>query len=68
MVLVPAVMSLLGARAWWMPRWLERVVPDVDIEGSAHLARVADLVPAPRAAVETRDEEVHHVRPGGPGS
>ncbi|CCH86705.1 MMPL domain transmembrane transporter [Modestobacter italicus] len=52
MVLVPAVMSLLGARAWWMPRWLERVVPDVDIEGSAHLARVADLVPAPRAGEE----------------
>jgi putative drug exporter of the RND superfamily len=49
MVLVPAIMALLGARAWWMPRWLGRITPDIDIEGSAHLARVADLVPAPRA-------------------
>jgi putative drug exporter of the RND superfamily len=52
MVLVPAIMSLLGPHAWWMPRWLDRVVPDVDIEGSAHLARVADVVPAPRQAAE----------------
>ena len=65
MVLVPAVMSLLGARAWWMPRWLDRVVPDVDIEGSAHLARVADVVPAPRQAEEDRPAPVesHDQRP-----
>src|SRR3954451_2459305 len=57
MVLVPAVMSLLGPRAWWLPGWLDRVVPDVDIEGSAHLARVADVVPAPRQAEEDRPAE-----------
>ena len=33
MVLVPAVMSLLGDRAWWMPRWLDRILPHLDIEG-----------------------------------
>jgi RND superfamily putative drug exporter len=33
MTLVPAVMTLLGDRAWRLPRRLERVVPDVDIEG-----------------------------------
>jgi uncharacterized membrane protein YdfJ with MMPL/SSD domain len=33
MTLVPAVMTLLGDRAWKLPRRLERVVPDVDIEG-----------------------------------
>jgi putative drug exporter of the RND superfamily len=64
MVLVPAVMSLLGARAWWMPRWLDRVVRDVDIEGSAHLARVADLVLAPRSGEDARDDEVTRTRPG----
>lgn len=32
--LVPAVMSLLGDRAWWIPRWLDRILPSVDIEGS----------------------------------
>jgi RND superfamily putative drug exporter len=31
--LVPAVMSFLGDAAWWLPRWLDRVLPKVDIEG-----------------------------------
>ncbi|MRH27853.1 MMPL family transporter [Microbacterium sp. SYP-A9085] len=35
MTLVPAVMALLGAKAWWMPRWLDRVLPHFDIEGEA---------------------------------
>ena len=34
MVLVPAVMSLLGHRAWWLPSWLDRLVPRIDVEGS----------------------------------
>jgi RND superfamily putative drug exporter len=34
MTLVPAVLSLLGDRAWWLPRWLDRRLPDVDIEGA----------------------------------
>ena len=33
MTLVPAVMMLLGDRAWWLPAWLERLLPDADIEG-----------------------------------
>lgn len=33
MTLVPAVMQLLGERAWWMPRWLDRVLPSFDVEG-----------------------------------
>ncbi|HEY0485302.1 MAG TPA: MMPL family transporter [Mycobacteriales bacterium] len=33
MTIVPAVMSLLGRGAWWLPRWLDRVLPDVDVEG-----------------------------------
>jgi RND superfamily putative drug exporter len=35
MTLVPAVMVLFGERAWWFPRWLDRAVPHVDIEGDA---------------------------------
>jgi RND superfamily putative drug exporter len=34
MTLIPALMSLLGERAWWLPRWLDRLLPDVDIEGA----------------------------------
>jgi RND superfamily putative drug exporter len=41
MVLVPAVMSLLGQWAWWMPRWLDRIIPNIDIEGTEHIARLA---------------------------
>jgi len=33
MTLVPAVMALLGSRAWWLPKRLERLVPSLDIEG-----------------------------------
>ena len=33
LTLVPAVMALLGHRAWKLPRGLEKVVPEVDIEG-----------------------------------
>ena len=35
MVLVPAVMQLLGARNWWIPNWLERVLPRLDVERPA---------------------------------
>jgi RND superfamily putative drug exporter len=40
MTLVPAVMFLLDKRAWWMPSWLDRVLPNVDIEGASLPARV----------------------------
>lgn len=43
MAIVPAVLALLGHRAWWLPRILNRVLPNVDIEGEA-LSRRA---PAP---------------------
>jgi RND superfamily putative drug exporter len=32
MILVPAILALLGARAWWLPRWLEPIVPHLDLE------------------------------------
>ncbi|WP_406289236.1 MMPL family transporter [Streptomyces sp. NBC_00209] len=34
LLLVPAVMTLLGRAAWWSPRWLDRVLPHIDTEGS----------------------------------
>jgi putative drug exporter of the RND superfamily len=37
MLLVPATMELLGDANWWLPRWLGRVLPDLDVEG-AHVA------------------------------
>jgi len=48
MVLVPALMSILGARAWWLPRWLDRVIPDLQLEGP--------LEPAPEVEPEAASE------------
>jgi putative drug exporter of the RND superfamily len=39
LVLVPAVISLFGRAAWWLPRPLARVVPAVDVEGTSIMAR-----------------------------
>jgi RND superfamily putative drug exporter len=35
MLLVPATMELLGDRNWWLPRWLDRILPSIDVEGQA---------------------------------
>lgn len=34
MAFVPAAMFLLGRATWWLPRWLDRIIPQVDVEGS----------------------------------
>ncbi|TCO22069.1 RND superfamily putative drug exporter [Kribbella steppae] len=34
MVLVPSVMTLLGDKAWWLPRWMDRIIPDIQLEGA----------------------------------
>ncbi|MFJ4691054.1 MMPL family transporter [Streptomyces sp. NPDC088766] len=41
MAIVPAVLALLGARAWWLPGWLDRILPRVDVEGEALARRPA---------------------------
>ena len=35
-LLVPATMELLGNRNWWFPKWLDRMIPDLDVEGTHH--------------------------------
>ena len=42
MTIVPAVISLLGRGAWWLPRWLDRLLPNVDIEGERLREELAD--------------------------
>ena len=42
MVVVPATMQLLGARNWWFPNWLDRIVPSVNIAGSVPLEPQAE--------------------------
>jgi putative drug exporter of the RND superfamily len=36
MLLVPATMELLGDRNWWIPKWIDRVLPSIDVEGHHH--------------------------------
>lgn len=36
MVLVPSTMQLLGARNWWLPAWLDRLLPNMNVEGGHH--------------------------------
>jgi RND superfamily putative drug exporter len=36
MILVPAVMTLLGRHAWWIPRWLDKITPNFELEGPAY--------------------------------
>ena len=50
MVLVPATMELLGDRNWWLPKWLDRVLPRVHIEGRR--------VPSPIEELDRREDLV----------
>jgi RND superfamily putative drug exporter len=52
MMLVPAVMHLLGDKAWYMPRWLDRVLPHVTIEPAEESAEASD-----GAIEESTDDE-----------
>lgn len=46
MILIPALMYLMGEKAWYLPAWLDRVLPNVDVEGEnldrPHLKKVDD--------------------------
>jgi RND superfamily putative drug exporter len=45
MLIIPAAMHLLGPAAWWLPKWLDRILPNVDVEG-ASLERTHPHAPA----------------------
>ena len=42
MTLVPAIMTLLGKAAWWLPRWLGRIVPEIHLEGDPDVELVLE--------------------------
>ncbi|MFJ3667189.1 MMPL family transporter [Streptomyces sp. NPDC090106] len=46
MTLIPATMALARESAWWIPTWLNRLLPDLDVEGD----KLAQRVPLPRPA------------------
>nr|WP_198428841.1 MMPL family transporter [Nocardia bovistercoris] len=52
MVLIPSLLTLMGKWSWWIPKWLDRVLPDIDVEG-------AKLVELQNKSVELDKEPVH---------
>ncbi|MGW7291209.1 MMPL family transporter [Streptomyces xiamenensis] len=54
MTLVPAVLGLLGRSAWWLPSWLERALPDVDVEGE----KLQQRLTAPQEGTKTHEAAV----------
>ncbi|QWB22999.1 MULTISPECIES: MMPL family transporter [Streptomyces] len=54
MTIVPALFALLGKSAWWLPRWLDRVLPNLDVEG----AKLSGTAPAGQAAPQPRAPEL----------
>ncbi len=62
-LLVPAVMLMLGRANWWFPRWLDRVVPNVSIEGEEWFA---EHDAALRREAEAREAPLDGPGPGGP--
>ena len=53
MLLIPAAMHLMGEHAWWLPKWLDRILPDVDVEGAKlerrHPVHAREETPEPQA-------------------
>jgi RND superfamily putative drug exporter len=65
-LLVPAVMVLLGKRAWWLPAWMERIVPHISIEGEEYFAaRDAELAAGGPKTHDIRGESAHRPAAGG---
>jgi RND superfamily putative drug exporter len=57
MVLVPSTMALLGKANWWLPRWLDRILPHLDLEGGPAPAPTPEPAPAAIAAEPERIKE-----------
>ncbi len=55
MTLIPAVMAWAGERAWWLPGWLDRLLPNLDVEGDK-LVRTLEAREAAMAAIGADDE------------
>jgi len=34
LLIMPAALTVLGNAAWWLPKWMDRILPDVDVEGA----------------------------------
>jgi RND superfamily putative drug exporter len=64
MILVPATMELLGDKNWWIPRWLDKILPRLHVEGSpTHKADIAAIAAEAAAAEEAAPEGEPELEP-----
>ena len=57
LTLVPALMAVFDERAWWLPRWLDRLLPDLDIEGD----KLLTMLNQQAEATDRHDLEVRNL-------
>ncbi|MGW6270634.1 MMPL family transporter [Streptomyces sp. NPDC055060] len=62
MAIVPAVLALLGNKAWWLPKWLDRALPNVDVEGEKLHKQLGDYPAARQSDQDDQDRELESVR------
>jgi RND superfamily putative drug exporter len=60
MVIVPSTMEILGNANWWLPKWLDRILPRISIEAPPDLASLAPAAP------DTQPEPPTPIPAGGP--
>jgi RND superfamily putative drug exporter len=71
LVLVPATMELLGDRNWWIPRWLDRILPAIHVEGRPSTLRQSSLTtgfPNRRSACKATAAAVATLSESTPGA
>ena len=56
MTITPAVLTLLGDKAWWMPTWLDKLVPNMDVEGATLLDTLEEEAEQPAAEHDEQAE------------
>ncbi|MCH8562261.1 MMPL family transporter [Nesterenkonia sp. YGD6] len=64
LLLVPALLHLAGPAAWWLPKWMDRLIPDVDVEGAQLEREVLPDASDPSDGIEplAREQEPAHPR------
>jgi len=68
LVLVPATMALLGRANWYLPRWLDRVLPHLDVEGHDPAARTPVAAGAPAGLADAHAADAAHAVPVSSGA
>ena len=63
MVLVPATMALLGSANWWLPAWLDRLLPHLDLDGDGTATAAARTTTGDVQTAGPRPERVHDAIP-----